>query len=352
LKVAVTYSTKEGLEKEFAEFGGRQFSGEDEPPPTDFFAEGDSSATIDSVLQAISSLGHDLRGYEADADLCSRLRCDPPQLVFNMAEGLFGASRESYVPTLCEKLCIPYTGSDPLVLAVCLNKAKCKELLSFHGIATPKFVLVSEEMSLSALKKLRFPAIVKPNCEGSSKGVFNDSVVKDFESLRAKIENNFRQYSQAAIVEELILGREFTVATIGNGDGMEILPPVEICHSELPSGAWPIYSYEAKWIWDRPEKPLKIFDCPAKLSKPLKAKIEKLIRRTVSAMGIRDWCRTDIRLDSEGNPQVIEINPLPGILPNPEDNSCFPKAARSAGYSYPQMLGKIIDCAARRNGIK
>jgi D-alanine-D-alanine ligase len=133
---------------------------------------------------------------------------------------------------------------------------------------------------------------------------------------------------------------------------LEILPIVEIDHSQLPPGANPIYSYEAKWIWDQPEKPLKIFSCPAEIDENLKNKIEDIVRKTCEVLRVRDWCRIDVRLDKKGEPNILEVNPLPGILPNPEDNSCLPKAARTAGYSYSALLHRVIDVAAARYGLR
>ena len=138
---------------------------------------------------------------------------------------------------------------------------------------------------------------------------------------------------------------------LGNPPNLEILPIVEIDHSQLPPGANPVYSYEAKWVWDQPEKPLEIFRCPAEISPDLKNRIEDIIRKTVEVLRIRDWSRIDIRLDERGEPNVLEVNPLPGVLPNPEDNSCLPKAARTAGYSYSALLHRVVDEAATRYGL-
>jgi len=119
----------------------------------------------------------------------------------------------------------------------------------------------------------------------------------------------------------------------------------------LPEGARPIYSYEAKWVWDTPEKPLEIFQCPAQISAIQKDRIEEVAKDAYSVLNIRDWCRIDIRFDENDIPHVIELNPLPGILPKPEDNSCFPKAARTAGYSYEGMINKVVEIAAKRYGL-
>jgi D-alanine-D-alanine ligase len=120
----------------------------------------------------------------------------------------------------------------------------------------------------------------------------------------------------------------------------------------LPGSINPIYSYEAKWIWDTVEKPLEIFSCPAKLSASLKKKIQSVCRDAYRVLGVRDWCRIDVRLDESGEPNVLELNPLPGILPNPNANSCFPKAARTAGIPYEGLINRVLEIACQRVGLK
>jgi D-alanine-D-alanine ligase len=196
------------------------------------------------------------------------------------------------------------------------------------------------------------PAIVKPLYEGSSKGIRDNSVIFKTKDLYERIHEVIRLYNEPVIVERFLSGREFTVGVLGNYPNLEILPIVEINHGMLPPGAAPIYSYEAKWIWDTPDKPLKIFSCPADLTADLKRRIEHVITRTCAILRIRDWSRIDVRLDEKGEPNILEVNPLPGILPDPEDNSCLPKAARTAGYTYSQLIHRVVDEACARYGLK
>ncbi|HCE44618.1 MAG TPA: D-alanine--D-alanine ligase [Lentisphaeria bacterium] len=351
MRIAVAYSSKKGLQKEYRkhleEF---LFDQEEEPPPSDFFAEGDSECTINAVMEAFRSKGHTVCGVEADDEAPVNLARSRPDMVFNIAEGLFGDFRESYIPMVCERLGLPYSGSGPLTLAVCLNKERTKEILSYHSIPNARFMTVSPNEKIN-LDGFKFPAIIKPVAEGSSKGIFDDSVVDDARTAKKRIVEKIRKYRQPVIVEEFLDGREFTVAAWGNGTGFEVLPIISISYDELPSNARKIYSYEAKWVWDTPEKPLDIFKCPADLTSKEKKLIEDTVRKTCAVLGVKDLCRVDIRFDSKGVPNVLELNPLPGILPNPDDNSCFPKAARTAGYNYPDMLDNIIRIAAKRWGI-
>jgi D-alanine-D-alanine ligase len=119
----------------------------------------------------------------------------------------------------------------------------------------------------------------------------------------------------------------------------------------LPAGAIPIYGFEAKWIWDTPDRPIEIFDCPARIDARLEASIADVVLRAYRALGCRDWSRIDVRLDADGVPNIVEVNPLPGILPNPEDNSCLPKAARAAGLAYDELIQSALIAAADRHGL-
>jgi len=345
MKIAVAYSSKNGLLKEFEK---RHQKSEEIPP--DFFAEGDSMETINSIMNAIRSGGHKVFGIEADDSAPEILDQIRPDLVFNIAEGLFGDFRESYIPLICERQGLPYTGSDPLTLAICLNKARTKEILNYHSIPTPIFRVVYPYQNYE-LRDFSFPAIIKPIAEGSSKGIFDSSVVDDAEQAKNKVEESIARYNEPLIIEKFLDGDEFTVAVWGNGKDVEVLPIVAINYDDLPEGARRIYSYEAKWIWDTPKKPLEIFKCPAPLTYLQQRNIEDVIRDAYRVMNIKDWCRIDIRMDEQGIPHVLELNPLPGVLPNPEDNSCFPKATRTKGYSYEAMINKVIEFARKRYGI-
>jgi D-alanine-D-alanine ligase len=304
---------------------------------------------METVLAVKSALEerHRVVLVEADEDAYQTLRDNPPDFVFNIAEGLYGVSREAHMPSIFEFLRLPYLGSDPLTLCVCLDKARAKEILSFHGIRTAGFTVI-ESMDSFEEARVRFPAIVKPLHEGSSKGVFDSCVVRSTAELEREVRTVLEAYAQPALVEEFLPGREFTVAVMGNGKDLRVLPIVEISFAALPPGSNPIYSYEAKWVWDSSENPLQVFSCPAEVGESLREEIERMCSATYSVLRCRDWARIDMRLDAAGRPFVLEVNPLPGILPRPEDNSCFPKAARAAGLSYNQLINTVLDIALER----
>lgn len=348
--------------------GGRQEDGElprpDEEPPSrildlsiaeliarDEFAEWDSPATIAAVESALSRLGKVVR-LEANEDFPERLRQTRPDIVFNIAEGFHGVNREAHVPAICEFFGIPYSGSDPFTLTLCLDKARTKETLTFHGIPTPKFAVVEKLEDLNvAAKGLDLPLFVKPLHEGSSKGITDSNLCWDRSRLLSQAKFLLENYKQPVLVEEYLPGKEFTCAVLGNGDEATVLPLVGMNFESLPKGALPIYSFDAKFVWDRPENPLDIFQCPARITKELQASIERVTLDAFRVLGCRDWARIDVRLDADGKPNVLEVNPLPGILPDPADNSCLPKAARAAGIGYEELIQNCLKYAAARQGV-
>ena len=349
--------------------GGRQEDGElsrpDEEPPSrivglsiaeliarDEFAEWDNPATIAAVESALSHLGKVVR-LEATEDFPERLRKARPDIVFNIAEGFNGVNREAHVPAICEFYGVPYTGSDPFTLTLCLDKARTKETLSFHGIPTPKFAVVAKMADIGAVgKKLGLPLFVKPLHEGSSKGITDNNLCRDGDQLARQVAFLLDSYRQPVLVEEYLPGKEFTCAVLGNGETATVLPIVGMNFETLPAGALPIYSFDAKFVWDQPENPLDIFECPARISSDLRASIERVTLDAFRALGCRDWARIDVRLDAAGTPNVLEVNPLPGILPDPAENSCLPKAARAAGIGYDELIQSCLRLAAERQGVE
>ncbi len=333
---------------------------DDEPPSSapsdDQFAEWDSAETIAAVENALSALGEVVR-LEADADFPDRLRHSRIDLAFNIAEGLRGPNREAHVPAICEFFGVPYSGSDPFTLSLCLDKARTKECLAWHGIPTAPFAVVRSGSSLDAAlaaasrRALRFPLFVKPVHEGSSKGITERNFCRDAEELEAQVTFLLEKYEQPVLIEEYLPGAEFTCAVLGNGDTAVVLPMVGMRYDALPEGALPVYGYEAKWLWDRPDNPLEIFECPALVDDALRRSIEATVLATYRALGCRDWSRVDVRVDAAGVPNVVEVNPLPGILPDPADNSCLPKAARAAGMSYEELIQACARHAAERQGV-
>jgi D-alanine-D-alanine ligase len=347
-------------------------AGDEEPPSPraeadDRYAEWDTAETIDAVAHALSAFGTVVR-LEATEEFPERLRAARPDIVFNIAEGLTGVNRESHVPAICEFFRIPYSASDPLTLSTCLHKGRTKEVLAARGVPTAPFAVVEslrdlellldgrqEEMLRAATPVLRlpeaFPMFVKPVHEGSSKGVTTRNLVRSRDELATRVSELLDAYRQPALVEDYLPGAEFTCGVLGNGLGAQVLPIVALNFDQLPRGVAPVYGFEAKWIWDTPDRPLDIFECPARIPEALRRAIEAVTLRAYRALSCRDWARVDVRLDASNAPTVVEVNPLPGILPNPADNSCLPKAARAAGLSYDALIQTCLAHAAARQGV-
>ena len=350
LNVALTYNVKPesgSFTEEVSSFQNN--SNTQLQKSVDTFAEWDTWETINAVKSAIETL-HTVELIEADHNAYNKLKGSSCNIVFNIAEGFSGLSREAQIPTILDMLNIPYTGSDPLTLSICLDKARTKEILSYYKIPNAKFLVANQLEKLNDLS-LGYPLIVKPIGEGSSKGIYSSSFVNNRKELVAEVKRILNEYGQPALIEEFLPGKEFTVAIIGNNGEAEVLPIVEISYKDFPENFVPIYSYEAKWILDTREKPLNVFSCPAKIDLALEKKIRETALNTYNVLRCKDWSRIDLRLDKNNIPNIIEVNPLPGILPNPEDNSCFPKAARTNGLNYNEMINKVLYVAAKRYSL-
>jgi D-alanine-D-alanine ligase len=315
----------------------------------DTYAEWDTWETVNAVKDAISEI-HNVTLVEANNDAFLKLKELKPDIVFNFAEGLIGVNRESHMPAMLEMLQLPYSGSDALTLGICLDKSRAKEILTYHKIPNAKF-LVANSMEDIQNTNFDFPLIVKPISEGSSKGIFSSSFVKNTKELEDEVSRILLSYNQPALIEEFLPGREFTVAVLGNGEDTQVLPIIEIRYEDFPQDVVPLYSYEAKWILDTKENSFDVFECPARLDSNLEMKIKETVLRTYNVLRCKDWSRIDIRLDKNGIPNIIEINPLPGIMPDPNENSSFPKAARAAGMTYSQMIQSVLYSAAKRYNL-
>ncbi len=301
-------------------------------------AEWDPPETIIAIANALARQGHIVVHLEATPDLPRVLAEAGVDLIFNIAEGVEGRNREAQVPALCELLGIPYTGSDSATLAIALDKALCKKVLMQHDILTPKFqVMETGRERLS--QDLTFPLIVKPNAEGSSKGIANANVVDDEEELRTAVRSILDRYRQPVIIEEYISGRELTVGLLGD-KRPRVLPPMEICFKD-PESRRPVYDFVVKQEWEKHV----FYECPAKLTNTERKNIEKVARDTFWALDCRDVARVDLRMDDEGRIYVLEVNPLPGLTPGYSDLVLISKAA---GMDYDQLMAEIMIGGLRR----
>jgi D-alanine-D-alanine ligase len=299
------------------------------------------------VRDALSAFGEVIL-LEAVGDFPRRLADARVDLLFNMAEGLTGPSREAQVPAIAEFLGVPYTASDPLTLAIALHKDRTKDLLRQRGVATPPSVLIESFADLARLDGVEYPLFLKPAWEGSSKGIHSANRVETARAAKARAEHLLAAYRQPVLAEAYLPGQEFTVAVLGNEPDVRCLPAIRYRFETLPDGALPVMGYEAKWVWDTPEAGLRVLECPAEIDAGLTDRIQATALAAYRALGCRDWARVDLRLDAHGVPQVLEINPLPGIIPDPAANSCFPRAAAAAGMEYAELIQTVVRIAWRR----
>jgi D-alanine-D-alanine ligase len=266
-------------------------------------------------------------------------------LIYNFCEMVeLGSQEEVFAAGLFELVKVPYTGAPPMTLGLCLDKAKTKIILSHYGIPTAKFDLFNESIDGCKKINLRFPVIVKPVREDASTGINEKSVVYDRKELEERVEYIIKMFKQPALVEEFIDGREVNVAILGNNPPV-VLPISEIDFSHLPSHLPKIVSYEAKWIpnTDYYEKTIPI--CPAPLEPELERKIKDIALSCYKIMGCRDYARVDMRIDKEGNPYVLEVNPNPDL----SRNAGFMRSASVYGLTPEETIVKIAEIAIERS---
>lgn len=336
LKVALTYNLKRKIE--------------DADLPDDYYSEFDSRETIETIANGLRSGGNEVFLVEADRGLLNWFQNNDVDIVFNIAEGLDGESRESQVPAILDFLNIPYTGSGILALSVSLDKALTKKLFEQAGIPTPKYRLIKDPSEISDLG-LKYPLIVKPNSEGSGKGITITSVVRDKEELTREVERTHRIYKQEILVEEFIDGKELTVGILGNNPPAA-LPILEIDFSNCKNSGEYFYTWKVKEYEKEVEENLglsPLWHCPARLSESDAAKVKDIALKAYSIIGCVDLSRVDIIFSKDGIPYVLEVNPLPGL--DPKDSN-FPYIAKCAGLSYAELMNKIVEVSLERHKIK
>lgn len=321
-------------------------------PRTQLEADFDDASVIESMIRNLEKCGFNVIPIEANEEAYLKLyeNQNKIDIAFNFSEGIYSEGREAHIPAMLEMLRIPYTGSSSTTHGIIFNKVRTKEVLIAHNIPTPLYqVFDSPDEKLR--KELKFPVIVKPIAQGSSAGVTNDSVVYNKKDLKKQIKFIRETFDQSSLVEEFLKGREFSIPMLGNP--LKLLPIIESLHDKLPKDFQRIDSLEVKWFYEEEHDGVDHLTCPAKISKSLYKKIEKICIDTCNALGILDWCRIDVRCDEKENPYVLEVNSPAGLLP-PEIyvNSYYPLAARKFGINYQDLLKNIISHSLKRYGTK
>jgi D-alanine-D-alanine ligase len=311
-----------------------------EGDPPDANAEFDHPSTIEVITSAIESQGYKVKKIGNVSRLLETIDKLDVDVVFNISEGVTGRNRESQVPILLEMAGIPFVGADALTLALTLDKFMAKKIFVAEKIPTPKFFEVKTTDTLVNMDHLKFPLIVKPRFEGSSKGLTENSRVENREELKKQVEYIINTYKQPALVEEFISGQEFTVVVIGD-NSPEVMPIVQIKIDGRLKLNDKFYTF-ARITSDRLE-----YICPARISQDLKKKISELAMKTYEAVECRDFGRIDFRVDNKDNVYVLEINPLPSL--STED--VFPLVAKETGITYEGLIGKILNSAFKRYAL-
>jgi len=327
LRVGLTYNLKKNIASDVE----------------DIEAEYDNDETILAIKKAIEDDRFTVTLFEATEDLPEKLAKQKVDIVFNIAEGLRGRGREAEVPALLNFFGIPFVGSDETTLCIALDKALTKRLLTTYHIRTPKYRVIPKDQTTRINGSFTFPAIVKPNAEGSSKGISDVAVVSDIHELRSLVDKTAGAYQADVLVEEYIGGREFTVGVVGNGNEMRVFPPMEIIYLDRES-PYQIYSYNVKKNY----KKLIRYECPAPIDKAAEEEMMRTAKKVYEILGCRDFARMDFRLSGDGKLYFIEINPLPGLAPGYSD---FPMIAEFCGVGYVTLIRSVLTCALKRYGL-
>jgi D-alanine-D-alanine ligase len=306
----------------------------------DAFEEYDSSETVELIATSLEAEGHTVTMLGGGREFLGKILHDKVDFVFNIAEGRGTyRSREAQVPSILEMLDIPYSGSDPQCLAICLDKALTKKLVALEGVSTPKWCVINDRQELREIESCRFPfpAIIKPAYEGSSKGIRLASVVEDAKQAIEVIESLLEKYHQPAMMEKIIMGDEVTVGIIGNAPPkvlgmMRVLPKQK--------NDYFLYTLEVK----RNYLELVDYECPAGLEEKVLQRLQISSLKAFEALGCRDFARLDFRISTAGVPHFLEINPLPGL----GTHSDLVIMAKKMSWSHRQLISAVLNAALER----
>ncbi len=316
--------------------------------PQDIIALQETETTAQVVHDTLSSVGYATSKIAVKASL-DELQdtlshySNQDTFIFNICDGFGGKNFGSVqVIKLIESLGFKHTGSTAEVIAQCTDKARAKESLIRFGVPTPAYQIFDRP---EGDVFINFPVIVKPQTEDASLGIDLRSVVCSQAELLARVRYIIEQYDQPALAEEFVSGRELAVALLGNGEDIQTLPISENDYCNIENPLQRLLTYEAKWIAESPYFQNILIRCPAPLDLAAERTIYATAVNAFQAMGLRDLGRIDIRYDNL-IPYIIDINEIPDLALD----FGFPREARLAGYTYEQMIERILDTALRREG--
>jgi D-alanine-D-alanine ligase len=302
-------------------------------------AEFDRDDTIDALEATLGDLGHRIERIGHARSLIQHLAAGRRwDLVFNIAEGLHGIGREAQVPAILDVYAIPYTFSDPLVMALTLHKGMTKRVLRDAGVSTSDFVVVAEPEDLH---RVAFdpPYFIKPVAEGTGKGVTPDSIVHRRKDLGAACRNLMAAFRQPVLVEPFLPGREFTIGIVGTGADARVLGTMEVLL--LDSADAEVYSYTNKEYFEE----RVVYRRVDAAVDPVARQAEAIVLDAWRVLGCRDAGRADVRCDAGGAPQFMEVNPLAGLHP---EHSDLPILCTRLGITYPELIQWIVASAVKR----
>ena len=302
--------------------------------------EYDSLETVELITTSLEAEGHAVTLLGGGREFLGKIIQEKVEFVFNVAEGRGTyRSREAQVPSILEMLNIPYSGSDPQCLAICLDKPLTKRLITLAGVSTPTWRIINDRQELHELDRCHrlFPAIIKPAYEGSSKGIRLTSLVEDAEQANEVIECLLDRYDQPAMVERVITGDEVTVGIIGNAPA-RVLAVMRILPKQRNDCF--LYTLDVK----RNYLELVDYECPAGLEEKVLQRIQIASLKAFEALGCRDFARLDFRISAAGVPYFLEVNPLPGL----GSHSDLVIMAEKLGWNHRQLTGAVLNAALER----
>jgi len=306
--------------------------------PDDAFEEYDGPETIAAIAGALRGLGVESVAVEAGADFPARLQQERVEFVFNIAEGAGRRCREAVPAAICEFLGLPYSGSDPLTLGATLDKYVARRIVS-PDVPIARGVLVEDADDEAAIRQLAFPVVVKPNDEGSSKGIGPQSFCRDAEEAALQCRWLREHHDYQLLVEEFLPGAEVTAGILGNRSDAHVLALMEIAPAGQSAGPF-LYSIETKRDYLRQVR----YHIPPRLGPRELCEIELLALTAYRLLGCRDFARIDFRLDAAGQPRFLECNPLPGLNPVSSDLVILSRDV----LPYDRLIQGIFLAAARR----
>lgn len=311
--------------------------------------DSDAPETIEEVTHALEAGGHRVTGLNADQQLPARLTQADFDIVFNIATGVYGESRQTHVPAMLEYLRIPHTGPGVLAESLCHHKPQQKMVLAANGVPTAPFQ-VFDRLDAPLNPTLRFPLIVKLPSEGASMGLDYGSVVHNEADLRKRVAFLMETYQQPALVEAYIDGREFTVAVVGHSPAYA-LPIAELeFFGVLPIRLDQVEDSNFELLKESTGRDLELVEMesrsrvPSGLPVELETRIQQTAIAAFNAIGCKDWARIDLRMDKDGQLYVLEVNLGPGIA----SDCVFARCGFAAGWTFDQLVNNILNHAVER----